>query len=161
MMRTFLNVSVATALLASSFSAAAAPYSFASDYQAPAGATATVNFTVPLGAVPYKARKASYGLTLGYGQRLDSVTSTGRIATRQTKFADVRFTGAFKLKRAEVATFDLANLDQDPRLNMGPHGGKENTWLWVGGAIVLGLGICWAAGCFDGDDDDEDELTSP
>ena len=65
MIRTFLNVSVATALLASSFSAAAAPYSFASDYQAPAGATATINFQVPLGAVPQKARKATYGLTLG------------------------------------------------------------------------------------------------
>ena len=99
MIRTFLNVSVATALLASSFSAAAAPYSFASDYQAPAGATATINFQVPLGAVPQKARKATYGLTLGYGQRMDSVTDSGRIATRQTKLADFRFTGAFKLQR--------------------------------------------------------------
>lgn len=159
MIRTFLNVSVATALLASSFSAAAAPYSFASDYQAPAGATATVNFQVPLGAVPQKARKATYGLTLGYGQRMDSVTDSGRIATRQTKLADFRFTGAFKLQRAEVATFDLANLDQDPRLNMNPDSGKDNTWLYVGGAIVAGLAICWAAGCFD--DDDDDELTSP
>lgn len=160
MIRTFLNVSVATALLASSFSAAAAPYSFASDYQAPAGATATINFQVPLGAVPQKARKATYGLTLGYGQRMDSVTDSGRIATRQTKLADFRFTGAFKLQRAEVATFDLANLDQDPRLNMNPDSGKDSTTWIIIGLVVAGVAVCLAADCFDGDDDDE-ELTSP
>ncbi|HEX2803824.1 MAG TPA: hypothetical protein VHN55_07590, partial [Sphingomicrobium sp.] len=96
---------------------AMAQSSFSSDMQAPLGATATVNLRVPLGAAPTKQRKATYGLTLGYGQQTDGLTSDGRIATRQAKFADIRFTGAFKLRRAEVMTFDLANLDKDPRLN--------------------------------------------
>lgn len=157
MMRKFLCASVATALIASSITPAMAQNQFVSDMQAPVGATATVNFKVPLGAVPERERKATYGLTLGYGQQLDSLTPDGRIRTRETKLADFRFTDGFKLHRAEVMTFDLANLDEDPRLNMGPDPkGKEATWLWIGGAIVAGALICWAAGCFDSDDDDDD-----
>lgn len=158
MMRKFLYASVATALIASSITPAMAQPYFSSEVQAPLGATAAVNFTVPLGAVPAKESKASYGLTLGFGHRLDSLTSDGRIATRQAKLADIRFVDGFKLQRAEVMTFDLANLDQDPRLAMGPDGkGKEATWLWVGGIVVVGALVCWAAGCFDDDDDDEFE----
>ena len=155
MMRKFLCASVATALLASSITPAMAQPYFASDVQAPLGATAAVNFTVPLGAAP-RERKASYGVTLGFGHRLDSLTPDGRIATRQAKIADIRFADAFRLQRAEVMTFDLANLDQDPRLAMGPDTGKETTWLWIGGVVVAGALVCWAAGCFDDDDDDDD-----
>lgn len=130
--------------------------SYMSDVQAPMGATATVNFTVPLGAAPARERKATYGLTLGYGRQLNSLTPDGRPVVRQAKLADIRFADGFKLHKAEVVTFDLANLDKDARLNMGPGKGKETTWLWVGGIVVAGALVCWAAGCFDNDDDDDD-----
>lgn len=155
MMRKFLCASVATAMIAGSISPAAAQ-SFMSEQQAPLGATATVNFKVPLGTVPTKARKPTYGLTLAYGQRLDSLTSDGRVRTREAKLADFRFTGGFKLHQAEVMSFDLANLDEDPRLNLGPDKGKEATWLWVGGAVLLGVGLYLLLD----DDDDDDELES-
>jgi hypothetical protein len=114
------------------------------------GATATVNFKVPLGAVPARQKKATYGLTVGFGQQLDSVRpDDGRLLVRQAKVADFRFADGFKLQKAEVMTFDLANLKDDPRLNMGPDKSKTTTWLWIGGAVVVGAGICWAAGCFD------------
>lgn len=158
MIRKFLSASVATALLASSVTPAMAQTHFSSDMQAPLGATAMANFTVPLGAAPAQHRKTTYGLTFGVGHRLDSVTPDGRIATRQAKIGELRFADGFKLQRAEVMTFDLANLDQDPRLNMDPSNGKETTWLWIAGGVVAGLAICWAAGCFD-DDDDDDELS--
>lgn len=156
MMRKFLCASVATALIAGSITPAAAQSFSMSEQQAPLGATATVNFKVPLGAAPAKARKPTYGLTLAYGQRLDSLTSDGRVRTRESKLADLRFTDGFKLHRAEVMTFDLANLDDDPRLNMGPDKGKETTWLWVGGAVVIGVGLYFLLR----DDDDDDEFDS-
>lgn len=164
MMRKFLFASVATGLLFGSVAPAfAQSYAFATA-QPPLGATATLNFKVPLGFARAKPKKASYGLTLSYGQRLDTLTSDGRFAVRQAKLADIRFAGKFKLSRAEVATFDLANLDKDPRLNMGPTDGKgkETTWLWVGGLVLVGVGVCALAGCFSGHHHhDDDELSSP
>lgn len=154
MMRKFLCASVSTALLAGSITPAMAQ-SFSSDLQAPLGATATVNFKVPLGAAPARSKKATYGLTLGYGQQLDSFAPDGRLMVRQAKVADLRFSDGFKLHKAEVMSLDLANLDKDPRLNMGPGKSKTTTWLWIGGAVVAGGLICWAAGCFDDDDDDD------
>jgi len=149
MLRNCLNVSVAAALLAGSISPAVAQPRFASDIQPPVGATATVNFRVPLGAAPSRERKATYGLTFGYGRQTDTALADGRLAVREARIADIRFTGSFKLRRAEVMTFDLANLKSDPRLQMGEGKGKEATWLWIG-AVVLGAGlVCWAAGCFD------------
>lgn len=148
MIRNCLNVSVAAALLAGSVSPAMAQSRFASDLQPPAGATATVNFRVPLGAAPTREHKASYGLTLGFGRQTDTALSDGRLAVRQATVADIRFTGDFELREANVLTFDLANLKDDPRLNMGEGKGKEATWLWIGGAVVAGVLVCWAAGCF-------------
>lgn len=160
MIRELLSASVATALVFGSVSPAFAQSYAMADPQAPLGATATINFKVPLGAAPRKERKASYGLTLGYGQRLDSVTADGRYMTRQAKLADIRFTGNFKLHKAEVASFDLANLDQDRRLAMGPDDGKDSTtWIIIG--LVVAGAVVWAvAASGDDDDDDEDEQSS-
>ena len=160
MLRNCLNVSVAAALLAGSFTPAVAQSRFASDIQPPVGATATVNFRVPLGATQARERKATYGLTLGFGRQMDNALADGRIAVREARVADIRFTGDFKLHQANVLTFDLANLKDDPRLNMGEGKGKEATWLWIGGAVVAGVLVCWAAGCFD-DDHHHDDLSSP
>lgn len=158
MIRRLLTASVASALVFGSVSPAFAQSYAMADPQAPLGATATINFKVPLGATPAKQRKASYGLTLGYGQRLDSVTADGRIATRQAKLADIRFTGNFKLQKAEVVSFDLANLDQDRRLNMGPGDGKDSTMWVVIGVVVVGA-LAWVV-LGDDDDDEEDEHNS-
>lgn len=162
MIRKFLSASVATALVIGSVTPAyAQSYGFTAD-QAPLGATATVNFKMPLGVAPQKQKKASYGLTLGYGQQLDSLAPDGRIATRQARLADIRFTGDFNLYKAEVVTFDLANLDKDQRLNMmGPDGdGKDSTVWIVGGLVAAGVAICLLADCFDGDDDDDDSSSN-
>jgi hypothetical protein len=156
MMRKFLSASVATALLVGSVSPAMAQ-SFMTDLQAPMGATATVNFKVPLGAAPARERKATYGLTLGYGQQINSLTADGRPMVRQARLADFRFTDGFKLHKAEVASFDLANLDKDRRLNMGPDSGKDSTTWIIIGLVVAGAVVCVAADCFGGDDDDDED----
>lgn len=160
MLRNCLNVSVAAALLAGSFSPAVAQSRFASDIQPPVGATATVNLRVPLGATPARERKATYGLTFGFGRQMDSALADGRLAVREARLADIRFTGNLKLHEANVLTFDLANLKDDPRLQMGEGKGKEATWLWIGGAVVAGVLVCWAAGCFDNNHHHHDTTTT-
>ncbi|HJU76558.1 MAG TPA: hypothetical protein VJ597_01320 [Sphingomicrobium sp.] len=155
MMREFLSASVATALLIGPVSPALAQsYAFAPS-QAPLGVTATVNLKVPLGVAPAKPKKTTYGLTLGYGQRLDSLTADGRIATREAKLADIRFADGFKLYRAQVMSFDLANLDKDRRLKLTGDG-DDTLWI-VGGLVAAGVVVCLLADCFDGDDDDDDD----
>ena len=161
MMRKLLSASVATALVIGSIAPAyAQSYAF-EPAQAPLGATATLNLKVPLGAAPTKQRKATYGITMAYGQRLNSTTQDGRIATKSAKLADIRFTAEDqKLQKAEFATFDLANLDKDKRLNLGPDGTWDTTtWLVVGGLVAAGILIWVLAG--DDDDDDDDLEVNP
>jgi hypothetical protein len=79
----------------------------------------------------------------------------GRTMTRSVQLADFRFRGD-QLQNARIASFDLANLDQDRRLNFQGDG-SDNTWLYIGGAVVAGLVICLLAACFDSSDDNEDD----
>ena len=120
--------------------------------------TATFNLKVPLGVSPTTTqKKPNYGLTVGFNHRLDTLTADGRAVTHQAKLADIRFHDGFKLFKAEVATFDLANLDKDPRLNLGPDGSMDNTTWIVVGLVAAGVAICLLADCFEGDDDDDDD----
>ena len=159
MIRKVLSASVATALIFGTVTPAFAENDAFSPVQAPLGATATLNLKVPLGAAPTQKRKATYGLTMAYGQRTNSVTDDGRIATRSAKLADIRFAaGDSKLQKAEFATFNLANLDKDKRLNLGPDGSMDGTtWLVLGGLVAAGV-IIWLVARDDDDDDDLDDL---
>ncbi len=149
MVRKLVTATVSAALCTASFApglASAQEHRFAG-FDAPRGATATVNLRVPFGRTP-GAGRASYGLTLGYGQTV-APGIDGRAATRAVNLADFRFSGG-ELSQARVATFDLANLDRDRRLNLV---GKKSTLL-LGAIIVGAVLICVAADCFGGDDDD-------
>jgi hypothetical protein len=149
MVRKLVTACASAALCAASLApglAAAQEHRFAG-FDAPRGATATVNLRVPFGGEA-RTRRASYGLTLGYGQTV-APGLDGRTSARAVNVADLRFSGG-ELSQARVATFDLANLDRDRRMNLV---GKKSTLLL--GAIVVGaVLICLAADCFGGDDDD-------
>ena len=159
MIRKVLSASVATALIFGSASPTFAESHAFSPVQPPLGATATMNLKVPLGAAPTQSRKATYGLTMAYGQRTGSVTGDGRIATRSARLADIRFAATdSKLHKAEFASFDLAKLDQDRRLNLGSDGSMSGTtWLLVGGLVVAGV-IIWVLADDDDDGEDDDDL---
>jgi hypothetical protein len=149
-MRKLVSATVSAALCLASLApgiAAAQEYRF-TGFEAPRGATATVNLRVPLGSAAH--RRPSYGLTLSYGQP-SGATLDGRETRRALNLADIRFTGD-ELSQARLATFDLANLDRDRRMNMAA-GGKK-TWILVGILIALGVIICVAELC-DGDGNDE------
>ena len=153
MMRKFVAATASAALcLMSVTPAMAEDYRF-TGFDAPAGATATVNLRVPLGHQAKKT-KTTYGLTLAYGQVVGGPALDGKTTTRAATLGDIRFADGFKLQRAEVATFDLANLDKDPRLGLT---GEGNTLWIVVGLVAAGVAICLLADCFEGDDDEESE----
>ena len=157
MVRKCVSAAVSAALClmtAAPGAALAQEYRFAG-FDPPQGATATVNLRVPLGQT---TRRPTYGLSFGYGYDMGGPNMNGRTMNRGVQFADFRFSGT-ELRTARVATFDLANLDQDRRLNF--QGDDNKTWLIVGGIVVAGLVICLAADCFGGDDDDEDPEVNP
>lgn len=146
-MRKLLCATVSAALCCSSLAPAMAQdYRFTND--APRGATATLNLRVPLGAQRRQARP-SYGLTFGYGQDVGSPAMDGRTVSRAVRLGDIRFSGG-ELRHARVASFDLAHLDRDRRLNLT--GGSTTTWIIIG-AVAGAVGACLLLECFDGDDD--------
>ena len=152
MVRKFVATAVSTMLCAMSVApggAAAQEYRF-TGFDAPRGLTATVNLRVPLGRQA-AADRPTYGLTLGYG-RTFAADVDGRTRSRAMNFADLRFSGRDgALTRASLASFDLAHLDRDRRMNLV---GKKST-LVLGIVIGAAIVVCLAADCFGGDDDDE------
>ena len=149
-MRKFVTATVSAALcLASVMPAAAAAQDYRySGFDAPRGATATLNLRMPLGHQTKK--KPSYGLTFGLGKPMGAGYD-GRPVTRQLTLADIRFTDRGKLDQAKLASFDLANLDKDRRMNLT---GEGNTLWIVVGLVAAGVAICLLADCFEGDDEE-------
>jgi hypothetical protein len=155
MARNFVSATVAAALCLFSVApgvAAAQDYRFAG-FDPPRGATATVNLRVPMGRE--HRDRASYGLTLGYGQTSGMPGMTGQTTSRAVSVADFRFIGS-DLRQARVASFDLANLDQDRRVSNLTN--PDTTWWVVGGLVLVGVAVCLLAECFDDDDEDSPDL---
>lgn len=153
MVRKFVSATVSAALCLMSVApgVAAAQEYRSTVFDAPRGATATVNLRVPMG--PEHRERASYGLTLGYGQTMATPTMDGRTTTRAVNLVDFRFRGD-ELRQARVASFDLANLDRSRR-QMNLTGGENNTLWIVVGLVAAGVAICLLADCFEGDDDSD------
>ena len=154
MMRKIVTVTASAALCLSAVSPALAQNHAFSGFEAPRGATATVNLRVPLGAEKEQA-KPTYGLTFGYGQTVANQEMGIRAGSRELRLADFRFDGSSnKLAKAKVMSFDLANLDKDRRLNMF---NNPNTGWIIVGVVAAGVAICLLADCFEDDDDDDDD----
>jgi len=153
MVRKFVTATVSAALCLSAMTPAfAQDYRFAG-FDAPRGAPATANLRVPLGRESRLARP-SYGFTLGYGKTIGTSALDGSTTSRAMNLADIRFSGSTpKLQRANLASFDLANLDKDRRLNM-VGGGGAMSWIIIGAAA--GAACFLVFDCFGGDDNDAD-----
>ena len=156
MVRKFVTATVSAALCVSSLLpgvAAAQEHRF-TGFDAPRGATATVNLRVPFG-VRQQARRTTYGLTLGYGQTV-APDINGVTRTRAINVADFRFNGN-ELRQARVASVDFANLDQSRR-RMNMTGGEDATLWIVVGVVAAGAVACFVIwDCFGDDDDDLDD----
>jgi hypothetical protein len=148
-MRKIIAATVSAALSLMSIAPAYAQANYSPAFDSPRGATATVNLRLGLGGA--KKKTASYGVSLSYGHTMAAPTLEGRTLTRASTLADLRFDGS-GLKRAQVASFDLANLDQDRRLNLTD--GGDNTLLFVGLGVAAGVAAYFLF--IDDNDDDED-----
>jgi hypothetical protein len=151
MVRHIVSATVSAALCLATAAPAFAQSYNTSEVQAPLGATGMVNLRIPLGPSA-RTEAPSYGLTLGMGQA-GGMDANARLLTREVRVADVRFNFDGSLRHANVASFDLANLDQDRRFD-GLTGGIDTMWLVVG--IAAGaVAVCVLADCFDGDDEND------
>ena len=151
MVKKFVSATVSAALCIASVTPAMAQEYRPSGFDAPRGATATANVRIPLGTTAKSKAKPTYGLTFGVG-RTTGTGVDGLTKTRQVPIADLRFTDDFKLRNAKVASFDLANLDRDRRMNLS---GDGNTLWIVVGLVAAGIGVCLLADCFESDDEEE------
>ena len=149
MVRKFVAATVSAALCLWSVAPAAAQDYRYSGFDSARGATATANVRIPLGR--QAKAKTTYGLTFGIGKPMGAGYD-GRPVTRQLRLADLRFSGNFKLDRAQVASFNLADPGAGKRMNLTGDG--DNTLWIVVGLVAAGVTVCLLADCFDGDDED-------
>ena len=116
MIRKIVTATASAALCLSSVSPAFAQNYRFSGFDAPRGATATVNLRVPLGSATRRrgrptaspwvtARRSAAGARRPHRQPRHAASPTSAST-------------AAKLAKAQVLSFDLANLDNDRRLNM-------------------------------------------
>lgn len=150
-MRKFVAATVSAALCLASVAPAAAQNYRAEGFDGPRGVNATLNMRIPLGREG-KA-KPTYGLTFGMGKTVGAGMD-GRPLTRQLTLGDIRFNQEGKLNKAQLASFDLAHLDADKRMNLT---GDGNTLWIIVGLVAAGVAVCLLADCFEGDDDDSSE----
>lgn len=150
MVRKIVSATVSAALCMMSVAPAMAQEHRFTGFDAPRGATISLNLRIPLGTEQQTRERMSYGLTFGYGQSIGSPTLDGTTLTRRVNVADIRFNREGALRTARFAGFDLANLDRSRAMNLT--GGGKKTWLIIGAIVVAGVVICLAADCFDGDD---------
>lgn len=146
-MRKFVTATVSAALCFMTVAPAAAQQYRSDGFDGPRGANATVNLRIPFGAA--KKAKPTYGLTFGLGKTMGAGYD-GRPITRQLTVGDIRFDQKGELSRAQLASFDLANLDADKRMNLT---GEGNTLWIIVGLVAAGVAVCLLADCFEGDDD--------
>ena len=153
MVRKLVSATVSAALCTLSVAPAMAQDYRFTGFDAPRGATATLNLRVPLGTSRQQVdRRMSYGLTLGYGQTAGAPTLDGSTVSRAVNIADIRFNNNGELRNARLASFDLANLDRDRRFNN--LSGEGNTLWIIVGLVAAGVAVCLLADCFEGDEDD-------
>ena len=160
MIRHLVSMTTMAAVCLAPMAPAVAQSYRATELEAPRGATVSLDFRMALGA-PGQAQAEqgpTFGVRMGIGRTFAAPTTAfdarGTI-TREVRLADFRFDTGGSLARAEVASFDLANLDRDPRLSMSEGDGKDSTtWIIIG--LVIAGAVAWAV--LD-DDDEEDELS--
>jgi hypothetical protein len=156
MVRKLVSATVSAALCLTVITPAMAQdYRFAG-FEAPRGATATVNLRVPMGKE--HRDRASYGVSFNYGRATGDADLGNRTSSRAITFADFRFSGT-DLRQARLASFDLANLDETRRRMNLAEGGDNTTWIVVG-LVAAGVAVCLLADCFGGDDDDEESSSN-
>jgi hypothetical protein len=151
MARKLLTAIVSAALCVGSVTPALAQDYRFTGFDAPQGATATVNLRIPLTRTP--RQRPTFGITAGFGRSTASHNLDGQLVTRPINVVDIRFSQQGELRQARFVGTDLANLDeQRRRMNLT---GEGNTLWIVVGLVAAGVAVCLLADCFEGDEDSD------
>lgn len=114
------------------------------------GLTGQVGFSIPFGHHDTKQKKAFYGFKMTYGQEMKNSNPFKYGYTRDLNLFSTGFSQS-GVNSLSLATYDI--LDENQRKNIFGNGnGNGNGMLWGLALIAVAAGACWAAGCFDGDD---------
>jgi hypothetical protein len=120
-----------------------------SAFDGPRGAHASIQVRVPLGARPSASARPTVGLTLGYGRPAADGGFDGPPRVQQVRVTDLRFDRQ-GLARAQLAGFDLAQLDADRRLNLS----QRKSYVFL---FIVVMFVVTAAGVILTDDTDDYE----
>lgn len=115
------------------------------------GFTGQVGFTVPLGGHGKSNKKPFYGFKMTYGQQLTNGNPFDYGHTRDLSLFQSGF-DKNGLHSLSLANNDLY-YDGEQKNIFGNGNGNGNGLLWGTLLIGVGVGACWALGCFDSDDD--------
>ena len=142
--------------------AASATPSLAQEYRfagfdGPRGTTASFNLRVPLGSpAEFQGHRPSLGFTVGHARAPFLADSGAPASARLLELVDIRFDRR-GLRRAQMASFDLAHLDGDARLAVqGDEPGRNRTLRLV---LIGLLGVAVGVGAemlIDGSADEEE-----
>ena len=113
------------------------------------GFTGQVGFTVPLGGYGKGEKKPFYGFKVTYGQQLTTGNPFDYGHTRDLNLFQSGF------NKNGLHSLSLANQDfyyNGEQTNFLGNG-NGNGVLWGVLLVGVGVGACWALGCFDSDDD--------
>lgn len=122
------------------------------------GLTGQVGLTIPFGYQDTKSKKAFYGFKMTYGQEMRNSNPFKYGYTRDLNLLSTGFSQS-GINSFNLASYDM--LDPNQRNNIFGNGnGNGNGMLWGLALIAVAAGACWAAGCFDGDDNSSSESSS-
>ena len=149
-MRNIVSAAAAAALCMLSVQPAPAQDHRFTGFDAPRGATATVNIRVPLGE---RGRQAapSYGVTLRHGRPVGPAAMDERgPRTRAVDLVDFRFVGG-EFRNARLGAFDLAGPGRGERMNLSPSVEEKSVLFALLAAALLGVFLCSALCSSSGD----------
>ncbi|MCP5380875.1 MAG: hypothetical protein H6912_00770 [Kordiimonadaceae bacterium] len=114
------------------------------------GLTGQLGLTIPFGDKNTTQKKAFYGFKMTYGQEMRNSNPFQYGYTRDLNLFSTGFNNN-GVKSLSLASYEI--LDESQRKNIFGNGnGNGNVLLWTLGLALVAGGVCWAAGCFDGND---------
>ncbi len=122
------------------------------------GLTGQIGFKIPFGHQDVKSTKAFYGFKVTYGQDIRN--------SNPFKYGYTRDLSLFSsgLNKSGVQSLSFGNYDmlnEENRMNIFGNGnGNGNGMMWGLGVVIVGAGICWAAGCFDSNESSSESSCS-
>lgn len=122
------------------------------------GLTGQIGLSVPFGHLDKGTKKAFYGFKMTYGQEMRNSNPFKYGYTRDLNLFQSGFS------KNGLNSMSLANreliFNGEQKNVFGNGNGNGSGLLWGIALVGVGLGACWALGCFDGNDSSSSDTSS-